>query len=84
MPIIKDKLGDLTSSDNYRAICINSLLLKIFDWIILLLQDDKLSTADLQFGFQTNNSTVPCSLIASEVISYYIQNKLMSIVVFWI
>ena len=72
---MKDKLGDLTSSDNYRAIAISSLLLKIFDWIVLLLHEDKLSTADLQFGFQTDSSTVMCSWIASEVISYYNRNK---------
>ena len=51
VPIIKDKLGDASSSDNYRAIAISSLLLKIFDWIILILHGDKLSTSDFQFGF---------------------------------
>ena len=61
VPIIKDKLGDSASSDNYRAIAISSLLLKIFDWIILILHGDKLSTSDLQFGFQTGSSTVMCS-----------------------
>ena len=75
VPIIKDKLGDASSSDNYRAIAISSLLLKIFDWIILILHGDKLSTSDLQFGFQTGSSTVMCSWAVSEVISYYIRNK---------
>ena len=44
IPLIKDKLGDITSSNNYRSIALNSLVLKIFDWIILLLHGDKLGT----------------------------------------
>ena len=31
IPIVKDNLGDLTSSDNYRAIAKSSLVLKLFD-----------------------------------------------------
>ena len=31
IPIPKDKLGDLSSSNNYRSIAISNLLLKIFD-----------------------------------------------------
>ena len=47
IPIVKDKLGNLTSSENYRAIAISSLLLKIIDWIILISYGDKLDTSDL-------------------------------------
>ena len=76
VPIIKDKLGDSASSDNYRAIAISSLFLKIFDWIILILHGNKLSTSDLQFGFQTGrSSTVLCTWIVSEVVSYYTRHK---------
>ena len=41
----------------------------------MLLHEDKLSTGDLHFRFQIVSSTVMCSGIASEVISYYIRNK---------
>ena len=40
--IVKDNLGDITSSDNYRAIAIGSLLLKWFDWLLLIIEGDKL------------------------------------------
>ena len=43
VPIVKDTLGDITSSDNYRAIAIGSRLLKVLDWIVLLLEGDKLN-----------------------------------------
>ena len=37
VPLIKDKLGNMCTSKNYRSIAIRSLLLKIFDWVIILL-----------------------------------------------
>ena len=43
IPIVKDNLGDITSSDNYRAIAIGSLLLKWFDWLVIILEGDKLA-----------------------------------------
>ena len=71
VPLVKDKLGDLSNSDNYRAIAISSLFLKIFDWMIILLYSDQIKTSDLQFGFQEKSSTTMCSWMLTEVISYY-------------
>ena len=34
VPIIKDKLGTVNISKNYRSIAISSLVLKVLDWII--------------------------------------------------
>ena len=34
VPIVKDNLDDIATSDNYRAIAIWSLILKWFDWLI--------------------------------------------------
>ena len=73
IPIVKDNLGDITSSDNYRAIAIGNLLLKWFDWLILILEEDKLSTDELQFGFQAKSSTSMCSWAVSAVVDHYNQ-----------
>jgi len=43
VPIVKDNLNDIATSDNYRAIAIGSLILKWFDWLILILNSDKRS-----------------------------------------
>ena len=51
-PIIKDNLGSKLSSDNYRAVGISSLLLKVLDWVIFNLFESQLKPSDLQFGFQ--------------------------------
>lgn len=71
VPIVKDNLSDITSSDNYRAIAIGSLLLKWFDWLILILESDKLSTDELQFGFKAKSSTSMCTWAVSAVVDYY-------------
>ena len=70
-PIIKDKLGDKSSSSNYRAIGISALILKIFDWVILILFGDKLKPSELQFGFQRKNSTTMCSWVVVETINFF-------------
>ena len=71
VPIVKDNLGDITSSDNYRAIAIGSLLLKWFDWLLLIIEGDKLSNDKLQSGFQPKSSTTMCSGAVSTVVDYY-------------
>ena len=71
VPIVKDNLADITSSENYRVIAIGSLILKWFDWLILILESDKLTTDELQFGFQAKASTSMCSWAVSAVVDYY-------------
>ena len=74
IPLIKDKLGDITSSNNYRSIALSSLVLKFFDRIILLLHGDKLGTDELQFGYQQKTSTNMCTWLAIETIDYFLRN----------
>ena len=47
LPLVKDNLGDLTSSDNYRAIATGSQLLKLLDIVILIIEGDKLKCDQL-------------------------------------
>ena len=70
-PIIKDKLGDNTSSDNFRAIGSSSLFLKVLDWVIFILFEQNLKPSELQFGFQKKNSTTMCSWTVIETINYF-------------
>ena len=41
LPLVKDKLGDITASSNYHAIAGGCLLLKLIDLVILQLEGDK-------------------------------------------
>ena len=74
IPLIKDKLGDANASNNYRSIALSSLVLKIFDWVVLLLFDKNLSTDELQFGYQEKTSTTMCTWLAVEVIDHYMRH----------
>ena len=74
IPIPKDKLGDAPSSENYRSIAISSIVLKIFDWVVLLLFEKELSTDELQFGFQQNTSANMCTSLVVETIDYFQRN----------
>ena len=74
VPIIKDKLGSISSSKNYRSIAMSSLILKLLDWVILLLFGDSLGVDQLQFAYQPGASTTMCTWTAVETISYYLRN----------
>ena len=74
VPIVKDKLGDLCSSSNYRSIAISSLILKLIDWIILINYGHLLKNNEFQFGFQKLSNTSLCSWVVYETIDQYIRN----------
>ena len=71
VPIVKDKLGDISSSKNYRSIAISSLILKIFDWLVILLFGSTFGLDDLQFSYQAGVSASMCTWLAVETIGYF-------------
>ena len=74
IPIVKDKLGDITCSNNYRSIAISTAVTKIFDWVIILAYNEQLHLDDLQFSYQSKVSTSMCTWLAVETISYFTRN----------
>ena len=75
VPILKDKLGNICVADNYRSIAISSLVLMIFDWVIILLYGERLNLDELQFSYQPNCSTNMCTWMAVETIDYFVRNE---------
>ena len=73
LPLFKGGLKDPNQTDSYRAIAGSSLLLKLFDNVILLLWGDRLGTDSLQFGFKSGTSTTECSWLVMEVASYFLR-----------
>ena len=71
-PLLKDNLGDMTKSENYRAIAGGCLLIKLNNIIIILLESERLSYDELQFAYQKNTSTVMCSWSVTSVIDQHI------------
>jgi hypothetical protein len=74
VPIIKDKLGSISVSKNYRSVCISSLILKIIDWVILGLHGSSLDFHDLQFAYQPEVSSTMCSWALIETVDYFLRH----------
>ena len=74
VPILKNKLGSVCSSDNYRSIALSSLILKIFDWVVIILYGDKLQLDQQQFSYQPQISTNMCTWMAVETIDYFVRH----------
>jgi hypothetical protein len=74
VPLVKDKLGDINSSKNYRSVAISSILLKLIDWVIILLEGSSLGLNELQFAYQAGCSTVMCTWAALETVDYFLKN----------
>ena len=73
LPLFKGGLKDPAQTDSYRAIAGSSLLLKLFDNVVLLLWGDRLGTDSLQFGFKSGTSTTECTWLVMEVASYFLR-----------
>ena len=73
LPLFKGGLKDPANTDSYRAIAGSSLLLKLFDNLIIVLWGDRLGTDSLQFGFKSGTSTTECSWLVMEVASYFLR-----------
>ena len=73
-PILKDKLKDHSSLENYRPIIKSSIFLKLFEYLILDRISCYLNTNDRQHGFKANHSTTTACFFLKEVIYYYLRN----------
>ena len=75
IPLLKDKLGDMESSENYRSIALSSVVLKIFDWVVISLLGKSFGLDELQFSYQKHCSTTMCTWLVVESISYFSRNN---------
>ena len=71
VPLVKNKHGDLTNVDNYRAIMISNAVSKLLETVILAVLEDILSVNDAQFGFKRGHSTTLCTDTFRKTIDYY-------------
>ena len=71
VPIVKDNNESKLSSSNYRLIAISSLILKLFDHILLEFSNPGLNPSHHQFGFQRGLSTSLCTWTLTETVNYF-------------
>ena len=64
----------MNSSKNYRSIAISSLILKLFDWIIIMLFGACLGLHGLQFAYQPGISGNMCTYAVLETFDYFLRH----------
>ena len=72
LPLIKG-LKSTSSTDNYRLIAGTSLLLKMFERVILMIWGSGIKNDDLQFGFRERTGTAECTWLVQEILNYYLR-----------
>ena len=80
LPLLKSSLKDPADPGSYRAIAGSSIVLKLFDKVVLLLWGHLLCTDSLQFGYKAKTSTTQCSWLVSEVVNHFLRNKTRPII----
>ena len=71
VPIVKDKLGDISDSAKYRGITLSSIFCKILELVIVEKCEESLLTSNLQFGFKLRHSTTMCTFMVREIAEYF-------------
>ena len=74
-PIVKNKLGNLSSSDNYRPIMNSSVFLKLFEYCLLAKIEPYVMLNDRQHGFRKAHSTATACYTLKETIFNYTQSR---------
>jgi hypothetical protein len=74
LPLLKSALKDPADPGSYLAIAGSSIVLKLFDKVVLLLWGHLLATDSLQFGYKAKASTVQCSWLVQEVANYFLRS----------
>jgi hypothetical protein len=72
IPIPKGKRPNICKSENFRGICLQSMLCKILDHLIFCREKDNLVTSNVQFGFKPKLSAAQATAVVTETIDYYI------------
>ena len=73
LPLFKGGLKSPDKFDSYRAIAGASQLLKLFEYVILIVWGDLLQTDSMQFGFKAGVSTTQCTWLVNEVSTYFMR-----------
>ena len=71
VPLVKNKTGDFSDPNNYRAIALSTALSKIFEFILspYVISYDNID--DYQYGFKQEHSTTMCTNVLKTVVNYY-------------
>ena len=80
LPLLKSPLKDPCDPSSYRAIAGSSLILKVFELVIIQLWGHLLSSDSLQFGYKAKTSTLHCTWLVTEVVQYMLRGGINPVV----
>ena len=73
-------LKDPADLSSYRAIAGSSLILKMFELVVIMLWGHLLSSDSLQFGYKGRRSTTQCTWLVSEVVQLMLRGGMNPVV----
>jgi len=71
IPLVKDKNGDVTNSQNYRGITVSPVMSKIFESCLLLKFEPFLYSSELQLGFKKGVGCGPALFMFQQTVKYF-------------
>ena len=71
-PVLKDKHGDITSTDMYRPITLTPVMSKLFESVLLQLYGDFLKSDNLQFGFKKETGCCHALFTFTESVKHFV------------
>ena len=71
VPIIKNKCGSISSSNNYRPIALATIISKLLESILLMKCEEYLCTSANQFGYKKAHGSELCIYTLREYIELY-------------
>jgi len=74
VPVVKDRLGNLCVSDNYRPVTLSPFVSKIFEYCVLHKFEGIFESDSLQFGFKKNLSCSHALFVLSQVTEYFVNH----------
>jgi len=72
VPVVKDRLGDLSCASNFRPITLSPIISKIFEYCILHKYEHLLQSDDLQLGFKKNSSCSHALFALTATVEHFI------------
>ena len=73
IPLVKNKNGNLTDVNNYRAITISNSITKLMEEVLMKFLDSVYDADEYQFGFKKGLSTGGCTYAFKQTVQYYRQ-----------
>ncbi len=74
IPIPKNRHDKVNESDDFRAICLQSVLCKIMDLLIIKRESAQFCTSEMQFGFRDKHSASLATSVVLETVDCYCSN----------